>query len=117
MSRIATVTADGLHLRDGPGIEFESVGILTRGDEVQILGEVYPDGWACVSVLRTRSGRGVDQFGYLRVKYLSIGPFIPDDQIVEPRPVPHPPMWHMLLALGAILIAVVVWALLLGFLF
>ena len=24
MSRIATVIADGLHLRDGPGIEFDS---------------------------------------------------------------------------------------------
>ena len=117
MSKIATVIADGLHLRDGPGIEFESVDVLTRGDEVQILGEIYPDGWACVSVLRTRSGRGVDQFGYLRVKYLSIGPFIPDDQVAGPRPVLHPPMRHMLLALGVFLIAVVAWALLLGVLF
>lgn len=54
----ATVTCDALKLRQGPGVEFDQVGVLKNGERVEILDQVQVEdlnwgrtakGWICLT--------------------------------------------------------------------
>ncbi len=60
----ATVTADGLNLRAGPGTTYDIVATLPRGTRLQTLGPPDADGWVKV---RTADGKN----GYVASKFLS----------------------------------------------
>lgn len=67
--------ADGLNLRQGPGIHFPVLITVPGGARVQVVGRPTPDGWYSVSYQ--------NRHGWVDGKYLSLGP-------PAPLPVPSP---------------------------
>jgi hypothetical protein len=110
LREIGTVSTPGLNLRKAPGKHAAVADVLTYGDKVIVLGRQYPGGyeWLRVRVFSTKSGKGLDQEGWVFRGDVEIKVEVPDPGMTMPVPQPID-LWRVFVAAVAFVVTVLLW--------